>query len=364
MTDEYEPRRLFETQEAPSDLRRLLARAHDDVPSLMVREHLVRAVTGRAIGSGAGGHGGAATLRWAARIAQHPIKFLTAAAALGVGAGALYISSTQQIRTPRAPRAQSAETRQVQPEIAPMPAAPEPAAIDAPAPHLAGASAPRVAPATRPPAPSHAHRATSIWSETGKTRGHLGARIAAKSASRRVAVMSPGEAPPVPQVTAPTADTRPAEGRSAEAKPAEGKAAEARPAEPRPVEAKPLEAKPEPIKAAEPEALAQQNRPAPEQPRVEVLGTEEARLLRSARRALAASPQRTLSLTDEHLRRYPHGILDQEREALAIEALMKLGRVDDARARARAFEVTYPDSPHRARIERALNRVPGAIDGP
>ena len=86
-------------------------------------------------------------------------------------------------------------------------------------------------------------------------------------------------------------------------------------------------------------------------------GAEEASLLRSARQALARSPERTLSLTDEHLRRYPHGILDQEREALAIEALTALGKDDEARTRARGFQRAYPDSPYRARIEHALARA-------
>jgi len=61
---------------------------------------------------------------------------------------------------------------------------------------------------------------------------------------------------------------------------------------------------------------------------------------------------------------FPRGILDQEREALAIEALIKLGRIDQARARAHAFEWAYRDSPHRARIERAFKRVPGGLGAP
>ena len=79
---------------------------------------------------------------------------------------------------------------------------------------------------------------------------------------------------------------------------------------------------------------------------------------------LAKSPRRTLALTNEHRLRYPHGILDQEREALAIEALIKLGRLDEARPRARAFALTYPGSPHQARLERALTSAPSLDTAP
>jgi hypothetical protein len=79
-------------------------------------------------------------------------------------------------------------------------------------------------------------------------------------------------------------------------------------------------------------------------------------LLRDARQSLARSPERTLALTAEHLRRYPRGILDQEREALAIEALAKLGRYEEARTRVRAFDQAYPGSPYRARIGQAFVR--------
>jgi hypothetical protein len=71
-----------------------------------------------------------------------------------------------------------------------------------------------------------------------------------------------------------------------------------------------------------------------------------------------------LALAEEHLNRYPHGILDQEREALRIEALVALGRMDEARSRARAFEAAYPGSPHRARIAHALARGGRAPTGP
>lgn len=63
-----------------------------------------------------------------------------------------------------------------------------------------------------------------------------------------------------------------------------------------------------------------------------------------------------LAAARDHEQRCPAGLLVQERERIAIEALAKLGRVDAARARARAFEERHPSSPH-------LRRVRQVIDG-
>ncbi|MBN9162504.1 MAG: hypothetical protein BGO98_27035 [Myxococcales bacterium 68-20] len=63
-----------------------------------------------------------------------------------------------------------------------------------------------------------------------------------------------------------------------------------------------------------------------------------------------------LAVARDHEQRCPSGLLVQERERIAIEALAKLGRVDAARARARTFEERFPASPH-------LRRVRQVIDG-
>lgn len=47
-------------------------------------------------------------------------------------------------------------------------------------------------------------------------------------------------------------------------------------------------------------------------------------------------------------------ILDQERERIAIEALVLLGRDQEATTRARAFEVSHPSSPHLRRIRQLV----------
>jgi hypothetical protein len=79
---------------------------------------------------------------------------------------------------------------------------------------------------------------------------------------------------------------------------------------------------------------------------------EESRRLAEARDALRrGDASGALSLLSDLQRAVPGGILGQEREALAIEALAKSGRSAEAQTRARAFLQAYPQSPHAARVE-------------
>lgn len=51
-----------------------------------------------------------------------------------------------------------------------------------------------------------------------------------------------------------------------------------------------------------------------------------------------------LGALDEHARRFPRGELTEEREALAVQALARAGRHDEARRRAERFEARHPRS--------------------
>lgn len=85
-------------------------------------------------------------------------------------------------------------------------------------------------------------------------------------------------------------------------------------------------------------------------------------LLSQARQALPNDPRRALSLSDSHRRLYPSGLLAPEREMIAIDALLALGRERDARARAAGVLRRWPSSSHAARlISRDLVR-PGEED--
>jgi outer membrane protein assembly factor BamD (BamD/ComL family) len=82
---------------------------------------------------------------------------------------------------------------------------------------------------------------------------------------------------------------------------------------------------------------------------------EESRSLVEARSALrrgdTAGAQRKLNEMGE---RFPDGVLAQEREALAIEALHRSGRRAAASARASAFLRAHPTSPHATKIRSFL----------
>ena len=79
-------------------------------------------------------------------------------------------------------------------------------------------------------------------------------------------------------------------------------------------------------------------------------GPTEIELLRDARLALRQSPARALELAEQHARLYPGGKLTQERELMAVSALVALGRRTAALARAERFDAAFPTSPYRKQI--------------
>lgn len=85
----------------------------------------------------------------------------------------------------------------------------------------------------------------------------------------------------------------------------------------------------------------------------------ELSLLERARTSLSeGQPQGTLRLLGEHRLAYPSSALQQEREALTIRALMAVGRVVEARARAARFVEAYPTSALRGSVDRAVGAIP------
>ena len=73
-------------------------------------------------------------------------------------------------------------------------------------------------------------------------------------------------------------------------------------------------------------------------------------LVRTAQRALKGDPAAALAACETHVARFPEGSMAQEREVLAIQALVALGRMDEARSRGDAFAVRWPGSAHLRRI--------------
>jgi hypothetical protein len=80
-------------------------------------------------------------------------------------------------------------------------------------------------------------------------------------------------------------------------------------------------------------------------------GLPEDRLLEKARAALRQDPALSLALTREHQQRFAGGVLTQEREVIAIDALRRLGRSAEADRRAERFEQRYPGSAHQRKLD-------------
>lgn len=80
----------------------------------------------------------------------------------------------------------------------------------------------------------------------------------------------------------------------------------------------------------------------------------EVHLLERAQDALGSRPDDALRLCAEHERRFPHGAFTEEREVIAIDALTRLNRHDDANARGERFLRSHPDSADARRVRRLL----------
>jgi hypothetical protein len=85
----------------------------------------------------------------------------------------------------------------------------------------------------------------------------------------------------------------------------------------------------------------------------------ERTMLDEARGALTSGDAvRALGLLDAHARRFAKPQLGEEREALAIQALVTAGRYDDARARAATFRAAVPNSLFLPSIDASLASIP------
>jgi hypothetical protein len=82
----------------------------------------------------------------------------------------------------------------------------------------------------------------------------------------------------------------------------------------------------------------------------------ELALLERARRVLATNPVRALALTEQHRQRYRAGQFAEERELLAIQALIGAGQRSAAERRARSFSRAHPNSVHAHRLGVILQR--------
>lgn len=82
----------------------------------------------------------------------------------------------------------------------------------------------------------------------------------------------------------------------------------------------------------------------------------EVKLLERAQDALRTRPEKALVLCTEHAGRFPQGLLTQEREVIAIEALTQTGRLPEAQSRAGRFAANYSNSTHLRRVEALVGK--------
>lgn len=82
--------------------------------------------------------------------------------------------------------------------------------------------------------------------------------------------------------------------------------------------------------------------------------SEEAALLARAREQVAGDPARALVLSKQHQTQFPEPSLAAERDVIAVESLLRLGRRHEAEARAHALIDSAPNSIYARRLERLL----------
>jgi hypothetical protein len=108
---------------------------------------------------------------------------------------------------------------------------------------------------------------------------------------------------------------------------------------------------------AHPKAIKSVERPAPA-PRVSAFAAERV-LLDEARAAIVqGAPDQALDRLEQHRSRFPNGLLSEERDAMAIEALVDAGRYAEARSQADAFRARTPGSLFLATVDSAIASIP------
>ena len=83
----------------------------------------------------------------------------------------------------------------------------------------------------------------------------------------------------------------------------------------------------------------------------------EVPLIDAGRSQLATSPSRALATLETHRREFPQGQLAAEREFLAVQALVQMNRLPEAKRRADALASRYPNSSYAGRATRSILEV-------
>ena len=82
-------------------------------------------------------------------------------------------------------------------------------------------------------------------------------------------------------------------------------------------------------------------------------------MLDEARTALVqGEPARALDRLQKHRRTFLNPMLAEERDAMEVEALARLGRTEEARSKADAFRRRSPDSLFMPTVQSAVGSIP------
>ena len=116
----------------------------------------------------------------------------------------------------------------------------------------------------------------------------------------------------------------------------------------------PVEPQTAPSIASTAAAIAPKSAPASPANSADPLG-REIQLLERARRLISVDPSRALDTLHEHQREFGNGTLVLERQFLEVEALLRLGRRDEARAKAAVLKQNAPGSLYERRLSQLLD---------
>lgn len=187
--------------------------------------------------------------------------------------------------------------------------------------------------------------AATVVATSGVVKAIVAAGVISVGAVVATVTLREPAAPPVPVVVAPP--------------PVVAKAAPVPEPEPEPEPAPIVEpAKPPPppvvrptVVRAAPPPPPTETKPSPPPPAPDAELTQLDDAIAAAR---AGRPAEALKAVEAHAVSWPDSPLAQEREVIAIEALLSLGRRDDARSRLATFRSKWPTSTHLVRLESML----------
>ena len=115
----------------------------------------------------------------------------------------------------------------------------------------------------------------------------------------------------------------------------------------------PVDPMPESAPTVLPQAESVEKRAPVAQRPANSLAEEVAILSRASAELHAGRPAAALTVLDEHRRKFPRGVLAQERSSARVQALCALGRMKEALAELARLERISPNSPHVARARKA-----------